>query len=129
MPASAQPGFVQGLLQSLQPWMTGANPSSLDTSFSQYGGTQGLLNAMLQGQTPAMFGRAMQGAQDDTLQNAAARQGLAQQGLGLQFTAARQPLMLAAMKARLGQISGVPGSSANPPTASSGAGGVTPAFD
>lgn len=107
---SQSPVSLQGLLQSLGPWMTGGSPSALDGSFSQYGGTQGLLDAMLQAGNPnssaAQFGKALEGSQTQALQRAAARQQLAQQGLGLQFTAMRMPLMLAAMRQRLGQIGG-----------------------
>ncbi|MDE1919033.1 MAG: hypothetical protein KGH96_23580, partial [Sphingomonadales bacterium] len=68
-PQSASPGFMQSLLGSLQPWLTGGSPSALDNAFSQYGGTNGLLSAMLQdspgSQGAAAMGRALQGVQDD----------------------------------------------------------------
>ncbi len=108
--AAAPPGFTQGLLASLQPWLTGGSPSALDGAFSQYGGTAGLLSAMLQdspgAQGAAAFGRALQTNQDEALRRATARQSLAGSGLNLQFMAARMPLMLAAMRQRLGGISG-----------------------
>jgi hypothetical protein len=102
-------GFVQGLLQSLQPWMTGGSPSKLDTAFQQYGGTQGLLDAMLQdspgSQGAAAFGRAMEGVQNDALNRAASRQQLAQGGMQAQIAGAKMPglinyfRMLATMQA------------------------------
>src|SRR5690348_10948391 len=106
MPASAQPGFVQGLLQSLQPWMTGANPSSLDNSFQQYGGTQGLLDAMLQGNTPGNLGRGLEGVQAQALQNAAARQGLAQGDINTRLAAMMLPMQRAAFQGAMGSSPG-----------------------
>src|SRR6185437_11523563 len=95
MADNSQPGFVQGLLQSLQPWMTGSSPSALDNAFPQYGGFSGLLS-VLGADAPGSRGAAasaqmMQNVQNDALNRAAARQGLAQQGLGLQLTASKLP--------------------------------------
>lgn len=91
------PGFTQGLLASLQPWLTGGSPSALDNSFAKYGGTTGLLSAMLQdspgSQGAAAFGRALQTNQDQALQRASGRQALAQQGMGLQLFASKMPAM------------------------------------
>jgi len=124
-PATA-PTFVQGLLQSLQPWMTGSSPSALDNSFAQYGGTQGLIDAMLQdspgSQGAAAYGRALEGVQNDALQRAASRQQLAQQGLGLQLMGSKMPaieayyrMLGAMMGANGGQPQGVPSGSQTPP--------------
>ena len=111
--ATAAPaGFTQGLLASLQPWLTGGSASPLNRAFSQYGGTTGLLSAMLQdtpgAQGAAAFGRALEANKTQALRLAAARQSVAGQGLNLQFMAARMPLMLAAMRQRLGQLGGAP---------------------
>src|SRR5690348_14778313 len=79
---AAPPGFAQGLLSSLGPWMTGDSPSALDTAFSRFGGFQGLLDAMAQdtpgSQGVAAMGRAMEQAQNNALYRAALRQQLAQ---------------------------------------------------
>ena len=100
-PTQASSPLVAGLLQSLAPWMTGANPSALDNSFQQYGGTTGLLSAMLQdapgSQGAANFGKALQGVQSDALQRAAARQQLASQNIGLQQNLAMFPYFMRAL--------------------------------
>lgn len=96
---TASPGFIQGLLSSLAPWMTGANPSALDNSFSQYGGTQGLLDAMMQGAGPdtsqAREGAALQRARALALQEAGQRQQLAQGAIGTQLMASKLPAIQA----------------------------------
>lgn len=101
-PTQASSPLVAGLLQSLAPWMTGANPSALDNSFQQYGGTTGLLSAMLQdapgSQGAANFGKALQGVQSDALQRAAARQQLASQNIGLQQNLAMFPYFMGALR-------------------------------
>ncbi len=97
-PAAGADNFTQGLLASLQPWLTGGSPSALNQSFSKYGGTTGLLSAMLQdapgSQGAAAFGRALQVNQDEALKRAAARQSLAQQGMGLQLFQSKLPAMM-----------------------------------
>src|SRR6185437_9569874 len=101
-PTQASSPLVAGLLQSLAPWMTGANPSALDNSFQQYGGTTGLLSAMLQdapgSQGAANFGKALQGVQSDALQTSAARQQLASQNIGLQQNLAMFPYFMTALE-------------------------------
>ena len=129
--------FVQGLLSALGPWMTGANPSSLDNSFQQYGGTQGLLEAMMQGAGPdtsqAREGAAMQRARSLALQQAGARQQLAQGALGLQQSAAMFPILMGAMRQYAGQGSGdqsqqgvAPQGLPQPQSGASPAGGAAP---
>jgi len=114
-------GFTQGLLGALQPWLTGGSPSALNAAFAQDGGTTGLLSAMLQdspgSQGAAAFGRALQANQHNALVNAAARQGLASQGLGLELKSAMLPMQLAMMRSYYGGVLGT-----NP--AAQGAGGA-----
>jgi len=73
--------------------MTGSSPSALDNRFQQYGGTQGLLDAMLQGNTPGNLGRGLEGVQAQALQNAGARQQLAQGNVKTQESAMMLPFM------------------------------------
>lgn len=128
---SASPDFMQGLLGSLAPWMTGSNPSVLDKGAAQYGGFSGLLSALMQGAGPntsqARTGAALAQAQDNAFQQAGARQKLVEGNLGL----ARQKMMLdAAQQALQGdrpQGAGLLG--AQPPTAGAappGASGAAP---
>jgi hypothetical protein len=122
--AGAPPGFVQGLLGSLGPWMTGASPSALDNSFQRYGGTQGLLDAMMQAQSPAMFGQAMEGVQNDALQRAAARQQLAQGNVKTQESAMMLPFMLRYYQSMMG--AGSPAAAPAPGSPAPGAQGQAP---
>lgn len=113
-------GFVQGLLQSLQPWMTGGSQGLLS---GQYGGTSGLMDAMLQAGGPdttySRMGAALTKQKALALDEAAQRQQLAQQNLSLGFQAARMPLMLAAMRQRMQQFGA--GQAAPQPSPQSGA--------
>ena len=94
---SGSSGFVQGLLGSLQPWLTGGSPSALNGAVSNYGGLDGLLAAMDQAAGPdtsqARLGAALQRQQAIALHEAQQRQGLAQGGLGLQLFASKMPAM------------------------------------
>lgn len=96
--AAGSPGVIQGLLGSLAPWLTGGSPSSLDDLQAQYGG-QGLLGAELLANsgppttTAARLGRALLGAQQGALSQAAQRQQLAQGALGLQRAKMMMPLI------------------------------------
>lgn len=93
---------VNALQQLMAPWLTGANPSSLDSSFAGYGGTSGLLAALMQGAGPqtsqARTGAALANAQHNALVNAQARQGLATGAFGLTRMQQSWPLILAAMR-------------------------------
>lgn len=96
-------GFIPGLLGSIQPWLLGGAPSSLDQANAQYGGMNGLMSAFLQdspgSQGAAAMGRAMQGIQDDALSRAAARQSLASGNIDLQKKAMLLPYLNAYYKA------------------------------
>lgn len=85
--------------------MTGGSQGLLS---GQYGGTSGLMDAMLQAGGPdttySRMGQALTKQKALALDEAAQRQNLAQQNLGLQFMAARMPLMLAAMRQRMQQF-------------------------
>ena len=117
---SGAAGFTQGLLASLQPWLTGGAPSALDTSFAQDGGVNGLLSAMLQdspgSQGAAAFGRALQTNQDEALRRAAMRQSMAGQQIGLAQKAMVLPFMRAYYSAAMGG-----GNGAGAPPAAPGA--------
>jgi len=93
--ASGAAGFTQGLLASISPWLTGGSPSALSKANAQYGGTSGLIDAMLQSGMPQsnQFGAALERAKHDALVNASGRQALAQQGMGLQLFASKLPAM------------------------------------
>ncbi|MHB1870899.1 MAG: hypothetical protein ACYCT1_08600 [Steroidobacteraceae bacterium] len=104
--ASGTSGFTQGLLASLQPWLTGGSPSALNGAFAQDGGVTGLLSAMLQdspgSQGAAAFGRALQTNQDQALQRAAARQGLASGQIKLEQQGMMLPFLRAYYSAAMG---------------------------
>ena len=116
---------MQGLLNSIQPWITGGSPSALDQAFAPYGGTTGLISAMLQdspgSQGSAAFGRALQTNQDEALNRAGARQHLAQGTLGLQRMQAMMPLLSSIFQQAAGS-NGTPAAS----NASSGNSGTQP---
>ena len=105
-PTTPASSGVQGLLGSIQPWLTGSSPSALDTSFAPYGGFQGVLSAMLQdspgSQGAAAYGRALQANQDEALNRAAARQGLAQGSISTQRSAMLLPFLQQYYQAALG---------------------------
>lgn len=122
--ASGTSGFTQGLLGALQPWLTGGSPSALNGAFAQDGGVTGLLSAMLQdspgSQGAAAFGRALQTNQDQALQRAAARQGLASGQIKLEQQGMMLPFLRAYYSAAMGA-----GNGAGAPGAAPGA--ATPA--
>lgn len=93
---------ISGLQQLMAPWLTGANPSSVDNGLSDYGGYQGLISALMQGAGPdtpqARTGAALQKAQAQALENAKARQGLAQGSIGIQQSAAMFPYLINALQ-------------------------------
>ena len=110
----AASGFTQGLLASLQPWMNGSAPSALDKSLSNVGGTWGLLS-ILGADGPGSPGaenaaRMIQTVQNQTLNRAAARQGMAQHQIGLTESA----LMLPYLKNVYGMMDGTTGQTAQP---------------
>ncbi len=124
--ATAAPaGFTQGLLASLQPWLTGGSASPLNRAFSQYGGTTGLLSAMLQdspgSQGAAAFGRALQVNQNQALQRAAARQGLASGQIKLEQQGMMLPFLRAYYSAAMGGGNGA-GAAPGAPGVAPGAG-------
>lgn len=132
--ASSPSGFTQGLLSSLQPWLTGGSPSPLDTAFASDGGVTGLLSAMLQdapgSQGAAAFGRALQVNQDEALKRAAARQSMAGQQIGLAQKAMMLPFMQAYFSAAMGGGNGAgapPASSPGGPQSVVGAAQPNPA--
>lgn len=88
---------TQGLLSSIAPWMNGANPSALDNSFAQYGGFQGMLDAMLQAGGPdtsaARMGAALERSRGLALQDALARQQLAQGNVKTAQSAMMLPIL------------------------------------
>lgn len=88
--------------QLLAPWMTGAASSSIDNSLADYGGYTGLLSALMQGAGPntsqARTGAALMNAQTNALNNAGARQQLAQGSIGLQQSLQTQALLNEAIK-------------------------------
>ena len=104
---SGSSGFVQGLLGSLQPWLTGGSPSALNGAVSNYGGLDGLLAAMDQAAGPdtsqARLGAALQRQQAIALQQAQQRQQLAMGTYGLQRMAQTWPILLGAMRKLGGQ--------------------------
>lgn len=119
-PASS--GFAQGLLQSIEPWITGGSPSALDKAFAPYGGFNGLLYVLSQdspgSQGAAASGRALEQVQNEALQRAASRQQLAQGALGIQRMQAMMPL-LGSIFRQAGASGGDP-ASPNASTADSG---------
>ncbi len=128
--ASGTPGFTQGLLGALQPWLTGGSPSALDKSFSNLGGTTGLLSAMLQdspgSQGAAAMGRALEQNQNEALQRAAARQGLASGQIKLEQQGMMLPFLQAYYSAAMGGNHPPGGAPAPIPGAPSGSGGGVP---
>lgn len=121
------PGFAQGLVSALQPWMTGSSPSALDNSFAQYGGMSGLMDALLQSGGPdttaAREGAALQNARALALQQAQQRQQLAQGSIGLQRSQMMLPVLQAYYAAATGSQS--PNAYAAP-NASGAASGAVP---
>lgn len=113
----AASSFTQGLLSSLQPWLTGASPSALSTTFAPDGGIQGLLAALEQGSGPdttqARTGAALQRAQALALQEAHQRQQMAAQQINLQRQAMMLPFMQAYFGAAMGGGNGA-GATPNP---------------
>lgn len=118
---------IQGLLA---PWMTGGSPSALDSTFSNYGGTQGLLSALMQGAGPdtsqARTGAAMQNAQLLALKQAQARQQLAQGTIGLQQNMAMFPILMGALRGYAGG-GNPPAQTPTAPSSSAPAAGQPPA--
>ena len=121
---SGAAGFTQGLLGALQPWLTGGSASPLNRAFSQDGGVNGLLSAMLQdspgAQGAAAFGRALQVNQNEALQRAAARQGLASGQIKLEQQGMMLPFLRAYYSAAMGGGNGagaVPGAAGVAPGA------------
>jgi len=101
---SAPANIVQ---QLLAPWMNVPN-TPVDSAFSNYGGLQGLLNAALQAGNPnsnaAQFGGALQHAQQISLDQAAARQKLAESSIGLQRSLMMLPLQQQYYQGLLGML-------------------------
>ena len=115
---SGAAGFTQGLLGALQPWLTGGSPSALNGAFAQDGGVSGLLSAMLQdspgAQGAAAFGRALQVNQNEALQRAAARQGLASGQIKLEQQGMLLPFLRAYYSAAMGGGNGAAAPSTPP---------------
>jgi len=104
---------VDAMQQLMAPWLTGGS-SPIDSAFSGYGGTQGLLSALMQGAGPdttqARMGAAMQQAQNQALARAQARQQLAQGSIGLERSMMMLPYMQQYYKGLMGLLGGDPGS-------------------
>jgi hypothetical protein len=129
--ASGAPNFTQGLLASLQPWLTGSSPSALDQSLAPMGGTLGLLS-ILGADGPGSQGvenaaRMMQTVQDDALHRAAVRQSMAGQQIGLAQKAMMLPFMRAYLGAAMGGGNGAGAPGAAPSAAAGSAPGGMPA--
>lgn len=111
------------LQQLMAPWMTGANPSPLDSAFASYGGTQGLMAALMQAGGPdttaSRAGAALQKARALALDEAGARQRLAQGSIGLDRSLTMLPYYQQIMSGLLGSLGAGSLSSAQPPSSAS----------